>query len=525
MKSTVAAWILPDQLLPADQHPALAEAVHLAGGHQKNVRVVLIVSRRHYAALPYHKKRLVLYVSALRHYAMELQSGGWEVDCISAETFQEGLRGHWKKHQWGHVVSMRALEYPTGILQEELAAKSTGPQFHLLENTQFLWPQTEYRKPTTKNVIMEHFYRSMRRQFQLLMEPDGNPAGGDWNYDAENRKPLPKNVELPPAMTFEPDDLTQEVMREIDRDFPDHIGKTEGFQLPVTRADAAIAFDDFISHRLADFGPYEDAMSRRSGTLWHSVMSPMMNLGLIDAVSMCRRAEMEFREGRAPIQSVEGFIRQIIGWREYIHWQYSRQMPDLRNANGWSHTRPTPQFWWDGQTEMQCLRMIISRLIDSGFNHHIERLMVLCNFAMLAGINPEAVANWFLAMYVDSHDWVVLPNVIGMGLNADSGKTATKPYIASAAYINKMSDFCSGCKYNPKQRSGEGACPFNLLYWNFLVENEKKLRSNPRMGPNVLGLKHVSMDERNAIQKEAEAFLKSLEYYNDPQYQPDDSAD
>lgn len=523
MPSMIASWILPDQLLEPARHPSLVESLRESGGNQNAVRVVLIESRRHFSALPYHKKRLVLYISALRQYAVELESAGWQVDYLRAESFYDGLKQHREKHGWQSCFAMEALENPTVKLQKQMVEKSKALQLQLIHNSQFYWQQTEFKRPVTKNIIMENFYRTMRRHFQLLMEPDGSPSGGEWNYDAENRKPLPKKFNVPGFISFEPDKITKQVMADVENDYASHVGDAKGFDLPVTRDQAAIAFEDFLTHRLADFGPYEDAMSHANGRLWHSVMSPVMNLGLIDALMMCRRAEAEYRAGRAPIQSVEGFIRQIIGWREYIHWQYSRQMPDLRNANGWNHNRATPRFWWDGQTDMNCLKQIVGRLIDSGFNHHIERLMVLCNFAMLAGIDPEAVANWFLTMYVDSHDWVVLPNVIGMGLNADGGKTATKPYIASGAYINKMSDFCGNCQYNVKQRSGEGACPFNHLYWNFLIENEKKMRSNPRMGPNVLGLKHVSLEEREVISQQAQKFLNGLESYLDPAYEPDES--
>ena len=520
--TTIAAWILNDQLLDPAQHPTLVEAERLADGRRENVLVVLVESRRHFKALPYHKKRLTLIISAGRHYAQELSSQGWQVDCISAESFYLGLLQHKQKHAWQTLVTMQAAERPTCKLQGELRAGFNDTAIQILPNSQFYWPLTEYAKPSSKKVVMENFYRTMRKKFNLLMDADMTPVGGEWNYDAENRKPLPKAVRPPEALKFEPDEITTQVSDEVNAKYSEHIGSTENFHLPVSRKHATAAFQDFLNHRLADFGPFEDAMSIKSGTLWHSVMSPLMNLGLIDAMHMCRAAELQFQKGLAPLNSVEGFIRQIIGWREFMHWQYARS-PELRAQNGWGHHRPTPQFWWDGQTGMQCLRTIITRLIDTGFNHHIERLMVLCNFATLAGIQPEAVADWFLTMYVDSHDWVVLPNVIGMGLNADDGQIATKPYIASAAYINKMSDFCSGCSYNPKVRTGPQACPFNTLYWNFLITHEKQLRSNPRMGPNVLGLKYLTADERLVVQNEAEQFLKTLIPYDSIHFQPDDS--
>ena len=254
-------------------------------------------------------------------------------------------------------------------------------------------------------------------------------------------------------------------------------------------------------------------MSRRHGVLFHSVLSPYMNLGLLDPLDMARAVEAEYRAGRAPLNSVEGFIRQVIGWREFIYWQYHRQMPGLRSANHWNATRPLPAFLWNAHTDIACLRAVVERLLDTGFTHHIERLMLVCNFCLLAGVDPAAVADWFLTFYIDSHDWVVLPNVIGMGLNADGGLTATKPYVASASYINKMSDYCSSCRFNPKSRTGPDACPFNFLYWNFLIQHEAALRKNTRLGPAVLGLRHLDDDERHKVQTQAAAYLDSLAPY------------
>jgi deoxyribodipyrimidine photolyase-related protein len=516
-----AAWILPDQLLPPDRHPAIQAALDAADGDKSRIRAMLVESHRHFSALPFHRKRLTLILSAGRHYADELRSAGFQVDTIRADSFAEGLRTHRKTHRWRTLFAMEGLERPTIELQRSLAEKANDTTIHMIPNRQFLWPSTELAKPGTRNLVQERFYRTMRKTFGILMEPDGSPSAGQWYFDAENRRPLPRNAEMPAIPEFEPDAITLEVIQEVESEFSRSVGSAIGFRLPVTRTDCQSAFEDFLEHRLANFGPFEDAMSRSSGTLWHSQLSPAMNLGLLDPLQMCQAAEEAWRDGRAPIASVEGFIRQILGWREFVHWQYVRQGPDLRKANGWNHRRPTPQFWWDGRTDMHCLKSILGRLQDSGMNHHIERLMVLCNFAMLAGIDPEAVANWFLTWYADSHDWVVLPNVIGMGLNADGGKTATKPYIASAAYINKMSDFCKGCVYDAKTRSGPGACPFNTLYWNFLIGHESTLRSNPRMGPNVLGLRHLDAEERAVIVREAQDFLAKLVPYEDPDYAPD----
>jgi deoxyribodipyrimidine photolyase-related protein len=251
-------------------------------------------------------------------------------------------------------------------------------------------------------------------------------------------------------------------------------------------------------------------MSSQHTILFHSLLSPYLNLGLLRPLELIRGAEAAYEDEKAPINSVEGFIRQILGWREFMFWQYWRLMPELYENNFWNARRPLPSFFWDGQTDLNCLRQVLRRALDSGYNHHIERLMILANFSLLTGLDPIAVNEWFLSMYVDAYDWAMAPNVIGMGLHADGGLIASKPYIASANYINKMSNYCPSCAFDRNQRSGEKACPFNFLYWNFLIEKEEVLRANPRLGPNVLGLRHLDQAEREKVQKDARSFLETI---------------
>jgi deoxyribodipyrimidine photolyase-related protein len=290
------------------------------------------------------------------------------------------------------------------------------------------------------------------------------------------------------------------------------VGTVRDFGLAVTREQALAAFEDFVANRLADFGPYEDAMSSQHPVLYHSLLSPYLNIGLLEPLEVIAAVQRAYHRGRAPISSVEGFVRQVLGWREYIYWQYWRMMPGLREANAWQAQRPLPGFFWDGRTEMNCLNHAILRAIENGYNHHIERLMLLCNFCLLAGIRPAVVNDWFLTFYVDAYEWVMTPNVIGMGLNADGGLIATKPYIASANYIGRMSDYCRDCRFNRKQRTGENACPFNYLYWSFLLQHEATLRANPRLGRNVLALRYLDETERRAVRRRASAFLDKLHY-------------
>lgn len=510
MKTCVLAWIMADQLTL--DHPSLVAAEGLAG--REAVRVVLVESRSWMRRLPFHQKRQVLYLSAGRHFEQELTAKGYAVDRIEAEDSRKGLAQAIKKHKPERLIAMAAAEFAPRAWQLGSMGEDLKIPVEVLPNAMFVVgrfnpiPDPE----PGKRYVMENFYRSMRKQFGLLIEPDGRPTGGRWNLDLENRKALPKGHKPPPFPRFEPDAITRKVMNEVEN-AGFGVGSTQGFDLAVTREQAEASFADFLEKRLPDFGRFEDAMSAREGVLHHSVLSPQMNLGLLEPLAMVQAVESEYRAGRVPLNSAEGFIRQVIGWREFMYWQYHRQMPGLSTSNSWNINRPMPRLFWDGQTDLRCLSSVVGRLIESGYTHHIERLMIVCNFAMLAGIDPSAVADWFLTFYIDSHDWVVLPNVIGMGLNADGGITATKPYIASASYIHKMSDFCQGCAFDPKKRVGPGACPFNALYWNFLIDHEAELRANPRLGPAVLGLSKVGPDDRKQIQAEAKAFLDGLEPY------------
>ena len=507
MSITQSVWILGDQLLL--EHPALLAAEETV--RREQITVVLIESQNRRRKYPYQRKKLVLLLSAMRHYARALEERGYRVDYRKAATFTTGLRQHLAEYTPKRLVTMAASHYAGCQFQHKQLPDLLQTPVDLLPNTQFLVAQFDpFPNPEPeKRYVMENFYRAMRRYFDVLMESD-KPVGGAWNFDKENRKPLPKDLEPPAVASYLPDAITQEVMAEVAAE-QWGIGTVDDFALAVTHQQAASAFGNFIAHRLEKFGTYEDAMTRRHNTLYHSVLSPYLNLGLLEPMPVIRAAERAFREDRAPINSVEGFVRQVLGWREFIYWQYWRQMPGLLTKNSWHADRALPSFFWDGtETEMNCLRHAIQRAIDTGYTHHIERLMLLCNFAMLAGLDPRAVNDWFMSLYVDAYDWVMPPNVIGMGLNADGGLTATKPYISSANYINKMGDYCTDCRYQAKERTGDNACPFNFLYWNFLIKHEERLRANVRLGKNVLGLRHLDQAERQKVQTQAAAFLDAM---------------
>jgi deoxyribodipyrimidine photolyase-related protein len=507
MATRGSVWILGDQLLEA--HPALAAAE--SEFKPSEISVVMIESKARLERHPYHRKKLVLLLSAMRHYAARLKASGYRVDYRQTRTTLDGLRDHLLSWGPSKVFTMAASEYGGRQFQGTLSEKLGGLPVAILDNTQFLTgrfnpiPEPE----PGKGYVMENFYRAMRRNFGLLMDGE-SPAGGIWNYDKENRKPLPRDIVPPSLPSFVPDKITEQVMVEV-KGFERASGLLDGFSLGVTHEQAQAAFQDFLTRRLANFGPYEDAMSQEHHTLFHSVLSPYLNLGLLDPLELARQAEAVYRKGVAPINSVEGFIRQIVGWREYIYWQYHRMMPEYLQYNFWGASRPIPEFFWNGETDMNCLQSVFKCIQRAGYAHHIERLMLISNFALLTKLMPLEVNEWFLCSFIDAFEWVMAPNVIGMGLHADGGLTATKPYIASANYISKMSDYCRSCMYDHKKRNGADACPFNTLYWNFLIEHEDLLRNNPRMGRNVLGLRYLEDEERNRVRAEAAVFLKTLE--------------
>ena len=504
-------WIFEDQL-----SPALA-ALRAA---PSEARIFMIESRRAFAAWPFHKRRLTLLISAMRHFADELRSAGRIVDYspLRDNDYMDSLaaiRAQVKTTGSNVFWITRPSEHHTQAWLDTLPAL-LGIEIRYFDNDLFLTDRSEFaawfgrqRKP-----VMEMFYRRARITHGLLMEDD-KPVGGKWNLDSANRKPA-KSVPrpLPAAPTFEPDTITRDAKRDVDRHFPTHPGSTANFDLPVTRADAARALDEFLTHRLPSFGAYEDAMLAGEATLFHSMLSPLLNVGLLAPLDLARAGEREFRAGRAPLNSVEGFIRQIVGWREYVYGIYWTLMPDYRTRNSRQSTRALPDWFWTGDIDLNCLRHAIGGVVERGYAHHIQRLMVICNFATLVGLKPQEVNDWFYALFIDAHDWVVTPNVVGMGMNSDAppgeseGTIATKPYISSAAYINRMSDYCAGCRYDPAKRTGDDACPFNYLYWTFLKHFGPAYAKNPRMTMMLKNADRIDADEMATMLQQRKRFIE-----------------
>ncbi len=464
----------------------------------------------------HHKQKIVLILSAMRHFAAELEAQGWTVDYIKLDDpantgsfFYEVARAV-KRHATSHVRVVEAGEWRVAEMMAEWQAM-LGVPVEILPDDRFLCSKEEfYAWAQGRNqLLMENFYREMRTRTGLLMQ-DGKPEGDRWNYDKENRASPDIFMAPPPVPGFPPGKITREVIALVEARFGNHFGSLDRFRWPVTAKQANKALDRFIAERLPDFGTYQDAMKWGEDDLFHSLLSTSINLGLLDPLEVCRRAEKAYRERKVPLNAAEGFIRQIIGWREYIRGMYWYEMPGLREANALRATTPLPEFYWTGETKMRCMADCVRSTRDNAHSHHIQRLMVLGNFALLAGVIPQELEDWFLVVYADAYEWVELPNVAGMALWADKGRLASKPYAASGNYINKMSDYCGACHYDVKAKTGETACPFNPLYWHFLVRHRKLFENNMRINRVYGTWDKMDAAKRKAYLDTAEAFLAEL---------------
>jgi deoxyribodipyrimidine photolyase-related protein len=466
----------------------------------------------------HHPKKIAFLFSAMRHFAEDLRAEGVAVDYVALD--EPGNTGSLggeaaravARHGAERLVVTECGEYR---LAEEMKGwdEACGVPVEIRPDDRFLCSRQDFADwaEGRKSLRMEYFYREMRTRYGVLLDADGGPEGGKWNFDPDNRKALPQGAEPPPPPRFEPDAITREVLELVGERFgAEHFGDLEGFGFGVTAAHAGEALDHFVEHALPNFGDYQDAMAQDQPTLYHSVLSVYMNAGLLDPLEAVRRAEQAYREGKAPLNAVEGYIRQILGWREFIRGLYWLKMPDYAETNFFDARRPLPDFYWTAETPMNCLAQAIGQTKRDAYAHHIQRLMVTGTFALLAGIDPKQVNEWYLIVYADAYEWVELPNVQGMALFADGGVLASKPYAASGNYINKMSDYCGHCAYSVKQKTGEKACPFNYLYWNFLMENEGLLRRNPRIATVYSTLDRMGEDRKRAIRADSRRFFEEI---------------
>lgn len=464
----------------------------------------------------HHKKKIALIFSAMRHFADELRAEGWNVDYRPiTETSRSGsftaeVARAIEVHQASGVRVTEPGEWRVREAFDRWTTMLSVP-VEVLRDTRFICSIPEFAAwaHDRKQLRMEYFYREMRRKTGLLIK-DGQPEGGKWNFDTENRKPAKPDLFMPRPLSVPPDAITREVLAIVGGRFGKHFGDLEPFWFAVTRMDAERARDDFIKEALPRFGDFQDAMLDGERFLYHSVLSVYINIGLLDPLDVCRRAEAAYRDGHVPLNAAEGFIRQIIGWREYVRGIYWLRMPGYIEENYFNHTRPVPDFYWTGETDMACLKAAITQTKEEAYAHHIQRLMLTGNFALLAGISPQALHEWYLIVYADAFEWVELPNTLGMSQFADGGLLASKPYVASGAYINRMSNHCKGCRYDVKQRTGSDACPFNALYWDFLVRNRGELEANPRMIQMYRTFDRFSEGDRLAIRDSAATTLAAL---------------
>ncbi len=464
----------------------------------------------------HHSKKLVFVFSCMRHFAQLLQEKGWQVDYLKLtdghryKTIEQSINAAVKRHKCQRVVITEAAEYR---LQQSLLQLKDALSYpmDILEDTRFICSHEQFNRwaQGRKQLRMENFYREIRQQTGLLMN-EGSPEGGQWNFDKDNRKPANDGIDFPAPLQCKPDDITLDCIEMVDKKFKSHIGNTKDFWFATTAKDAKRALNHFIKKSLPTFGDYQDAMLIDERYLSHSVLSQYINIGLLDPLEVCRTVENAYRKGGAPINAAEGFIRQIIGWREYVRGIYWLEMPSYVERNYFNHTRPLPDFYWTADTPMTCLSASIKQTMDDAYAHHIQRLMITGNFAMLIGTDPKEVHEWYLAVYADAYEWVELPNTLGMSQFADGGMLGSKPYAAGGNYINKMSNYCKQCRFKISKKTGDDACPFNYLYWHFLDRNREKLSNNHRLA-QVYRTWDKMGDERKAqVKEDSTRFLSEL---------------
>ncbi len=461
----------------------------------------------------HHPKKIALIFAAMRKFAKGLENDGWTVAYTQLDDTEnagsivgELLR---RAAQFG-ASDVLATEPGEWRLIELL--KDAPLKVEILQDDRFIATHAEFEAwaDGRKAMRMEYFYRDMRLKTGLLME-EGKPAGGKWNYDHDNRKAAPDDVTVDGPLRFEPDAITREVLDLVAARFGDNFGELEPFWFATTRAEALQALEHFITKALPRFGDYQDAMLNENQFLYHAILSPYLNIGLLGPLEICEAAAKAYASGDAPINAVEGFIRQIIGWREYVRGIYFLEGPDYTQRNILGHSRDLPWFYWGGETKMQCVSKAVDQTKTQAYAHHIQRLMVTGNFALLAGIDPHQVHEWYLSVYADAFEWVEAPNTVGMSQFADGGVIASKPYVSSGAYINRMSDHCKSCHYSVSVKTGEKACPFNLLYWHFLDRHRDRFSGNARMGNMYRTWDRMDAEKRETVLTEGDALLKRLD--------------
>ena len=509
MKPTTLIPILGDQL-------SLGLS-SLRGAYKATTRILMMEVADETSYVRHHKQKIAYILSAMRHHAELLRADGWHVDYVALDdpdnsgSFTGEVARAVARLNPDRIVVTEAGEWRVAAMIDAWETLF-GVPVEIRSDDRFLASHAEFEAwaEDRKALRMEFFYREMRRKTGLLMDGK-DPVGGQWNFDHDNRKPAKADLLMPRPLAFAPDAMTQDVLALVTERFADHPGSLDGFGWAVTAKDAEDQQAYFLNHALAKFGDYQDAMLTGEPHLWHSILSPYINSGLLDPLALCRAVAERYDAGKVPLNAAEGFIRQIIGWREYMRGIYWREGPDYVTRNFLDAHRPLPGFYWTGETDLHCMAEAIGQTLANAHAHHIQRLMVTGNFAMLIGADPRQVHEWYLEIYIDAYEWVELPNTLGMSQFADGGLLGSKPYAAGGAYINRMSDYCGTCRYDVKQRTGPDACPFNALYWDFLARNEDKLGRNQRLAMPYRTWAKMDADTRREIRASAATFLEHLD--------------
>jgi len=503
------------RLVLADQLSESLASLREANKQSDFILLCEVMAEATYVA--HHQKKIAFLFAAMRHFAKTLREQGFQVRYIALDN--QANTGSFSGEMARAVTELK----PQKIILTEPGEwrvleimktweASLGIPVEILVDDRFLCSRLEFNSWTAgkKQLRMEFFYREMRKKYHILMEPDGKPVGGVWNYDKENRKPPKSGMIIPKRISHKKSAITKEVLVLVKQNFSHHFGTLTPFHYAVTRNQALIELDHFIDTILFHFGDYQDAMVAGEPYIYHSLISSYLNVGLLLPLEICQRAESAYRAGKAPLNAVEGFIRQILGWREYVRGIYWHHMPAYAELNYLNATSPLPDFYWNAETNMFCVSEAVRHTRDHAYSHHIQRLMITGNFALLAGLDTRQVQEWYLAVYSDAYEWVEMPNTLGMALFGDGGIMASKPYAASGKYIHRMGNYCKKCIYNPDETTGEKSCPFNALYWDFLARNESVLRGNQRMPYMFATWDKFGPEKQESIRTQAQIVLQRM---------------
>ena len=486
----------------------------LADLDREHDAVLLVEVMEEATHVAHHPQKIALIFSAMRHFAKALQDQGIRVHYVTLDDPHNSGSVPGELKRWQALLQAQQVHLTEcGDWRLEQSLKDCGLPIQWHADRRFLCSRDEFRAWSAgkKQLRMEYFYRDMRRKSRLLLNGDGTPVGGAWNFDSDNRKALPKGAKPPYPARFANDAITRDVLALVAERFASHYGSLDDFNYPVTHADAQALWTYFLDYGLAGFGDYQDAMASDEPFLFHARISAALNIGLLDLRQLCSDVESAYWSGAIALNAAEGFIRQLIGWREYVRGVYWLKMPGYADGNVFANQRALPEFYWTGATQMNCMRQAIGQSLQHAYAHHIQRLMVTGNFALLAGIAPSQICDWYLAIYMDAFDWVELPNTLGMVMHADGGYLGSKPYCASGQYINRMSDYCRDCAYSVGETTADNACPFNALYWHFLMRHGDRLRGNQRMSMMYKNLDRMPLAKQQALWQRGQSLLERLD--------------